>query len=162
MPNLSNIIGDHGESIFNTRVSKGDMFKVYFLGEKAPIVDFLLEILDPATPYYFMVQVKSTTLGYDATTGNLKAPVPVGKLQKLIARKIPTYVAGVDVNDEKVYICPAFDPAITYSSIPIAHELSLQNPILTQQTLDLLKQDVIRFWSDPAIQNYKPNYVSML
>lgn len=162
MPNVSNSIGDHGESIFNTRITKGGVFKVYFLGEKAPIVDFLLEILDPATPYYFMVQVKSTTLGYDAATGNLKAPVPVKKLRELVARKIPTYVAGVDVDNEKVYICPAFNPALRYSTIPVMHELSLQNPALTQQTLDLLRQDVIRFWSGSAIQNYKTAYVSIL
>lgn len=47
----SNIIGNIGENIIALRLSKYGIFKVYFLGEKAPIEDFLLEILDEATPY---------------------------------------------------------------------------------------------------------------
>ena len=56
-----NAQGERGESIFKTRITQGDLFAIYFLGEKAPIVDFLLEINDKDTPYPFMVQVKSTT-----------------------------------------------------------------------------------------------------
>lgn len=79
----NNAIGDRGESIFNTRVTQDNLFKVYFMGEKAPIVDFLLEILDDATPYYSMVQVKGTTLGYLAG-GNLQASVEEAKMIKLL------------------------------------------------------------------------------
>lgn len=45
-----NAIGDRGESIFTTRISEFYQFKVYFLGEKAPIVDFLLEVEDTDKP----------------------------------------------------------------------------------------------------------------
>ena len=61
-----NAVGDRGESIFHSRITEHYMFNVYFLGEKAPIVDFLLEIRDEKKPYYCIVQVKSTEQGYDA------------------------------------------------------------------------------------------------
>ena len=137
----TNLIGDRGESIFNTRITEHEMFNVYFLSAKAPIVDFLIEIADEATPFQCLVQVKSTSKGYLKRNGKLKAKVPVDKMQKLINRPLPTYVAGVDLINEKVYICPAFNDANAYtSSIPITHILDKQNTVATQQTLDMLKQ----------------------
>lgn len=53
-----NAIGDRGESIFMSRITEGFLFRVYFLGEKAPIGDFILEINDESTPYECMIQVK--------------------------------------------------------------------------------------------------------
>lgn len=156
-----NAIGDRGESIFNTRITQDNLFKVYFLGEKAPIVDFLLEILDPATPYYFLVQVKGTTLGYQAG-GNLKACVEEDKMIKLLQRELPTYVAGVDVDREIVYLCPAFDPTTRYPSIPVTHSLQLVNKVASRAILDLLKQDVINYWANSGMSNYKATYHSIL
>lgn len=157
----NNAIGDRGESIFNTRVTQDNLFKVYFMGEKAPIVDFLLEILDDATPYYFMVQVKGTTQGYQVD-GNLQASVEESKMIKLLERKMPTYVAGVDVNDEIVYLCPAFDINTRYPSIPTNHYLKLSDKPGSRATLDLLKQDVINFWDNSNMSNFKSSYVSLL
>ena len=123
----TNLIGDRGESIFNTRITEHEMFNVYFLSAKAPIVDFLIEIADEATPFQCLVQVKSTSQGYLKRNGKLRAKVPVDKMQKLINRPLPTYVAGVDLKNEKVYICPAFNDANAYtSSIPITHILDKQ------------------------------------
>ena len=73
-----NSIGLRGENIFATRITQGNVFNIYFLGDKVPIVDFLIEINDAKTPYAFMVQVKSTTRGYNAS-GNLKVRVPKEK-----------------------------------------------------------------------------------
>lgn len=156
-----NAIGDRGESIFMTRITQWNYFKVYFLGEKAPIVDFLLEILDIATPYYFLVQVKGTTLGYQQG-GNLKANVDNDKMIKLLNRTLPTYVAGVDVNDEKVYLCPAFEPALRYPSIPTRHKLEFADSNASRATLNLIKEDVINFWQHSNMGQYKSQYHSLL
>lgn len=131
------------------------------MGEKAPIVDFLLEILDENTPYYFMVQVKSTTQGYQKN-GDLKASVDENKMKKLLERHMPTYVAGVDVNKEKVYLCPAFDPNTKYSSIPTTHCLSLSAKKNSQKLLNQLKDDVINFWNTVKVLDSKTKFKSSL
>lgn len=159
----TNLIGDRGESIFNTRITEHEMFNVYFLSAKAPIVDFLIEIADEATPFQCLVQVKSTSQGYLKRNGKLRAKVPVDKMQKLINRPLPTYVAGVDLKNEKVYICPAFNDANAYtSSIPITHILDKQNTVATQQTLDMLKQDIIEYWNKAKANLYKSSFKSRL
>ena len=156
-----NAIGDRGESIFTTRITQYNLFKVYFLGEKAPIVDFLLEILDEQHPYYFMVQVKSTELGYNKD-GKLKAVVPNDKYVKLVERLVPTYVAGVDVSTETVYLCPAFDVGTKYTTIPVTHLLSLSQKKKSKASLNLLKQDVINYYKSSGLGQYKAQYKSLL
>lgn len=159
----TNLIGDRGESIFNTRITEHGMFNVYFLSAKAPIVDFLIEIADEATPFQCLVQVKSTSQGYLKRNGKLRAKVPADKMQKLINRPLPTYVAGVDLKNERVYICPAFNDANAYtSSIPITHILDKQNAVATQQTLDMLKQDIIEYWNNANMNLYKTSFRSRL
>jgi len=155
-----NAIGDRGESIFTSRITEGFLFRVYFLGEKAPIGDFILEINDESTPYECMIQVKSTRTGYNAS-GNLKAKVSKGKLTKLTNRPLPTYVAGVDEIDEKVYICPAFNANSAISSIPTNHILEKGNPV-SLITLRVLKEDIVNYWQSINIQNHKTNYNSIL
>lgn len=155
-----NAIGDRGESIFTSRITEGFLFRVYFLGEKAPIGDFILEINDESTPYECMIQVKSTRTGYNAS-GNLKAKVSKGKLTKLINRPLPTYVAGVDEIDEKVYICPAYNANSVISSIPTNHILEKGNPV-SLITLRVLKEDIVNYWQSINIQNHKTNYNSIL
>ena len=157
----SNAIGDRGESIFTTRITQENLFRVYFLGEKAPIVDFLLEILDEKNPYYFMVQVKSTEKGYNKK-GRLKASVPIKKLNKLIDKALPTYIAGVDLNSEIVYVCPAFDKNIKYTTIATNHLLYFNNKEETMKTLSLLKQDVIHYYKSYNIAEFKETYKSLL
>ena len=51
-----NLVGERGESIFNTRITEYEIFQVYFLSAKAPIVDFLVEIADEATPFQCLIQ----------------------------------------------------------------------------------------------------------
>ena len=76
---------------------------------------------------------------------------------------MPTYVAGVELKNEKVYICPAFDDANAYtSSIPITHILDKQNTVATQQTLDMLKQDIIEYWNKAKANLYKSSFKSRL
>lgn len=158
-----NAIGDRGESIFTTRISATYEFKVYFLGEKAPVGDFILEINNEATPYECMVQVKSTESGKNKRDGRLKAKVPAGKMRKLINRPLPTYVAGVDVKTEEVFIAPAFNATHDYKkSIPVAHKLSASDPIVSQATITMLKNDIIDFWTRAKLTRAKAGFKTAL
>ena len=157
-----NAIGDNGEAIFSGRITQDSVFKVYFLGEKAPYVDFMLEVLDQVDHSYFcLVQVKSTTLGY-SDGGNLRASISDHDLEELIKRPLPTYLAGVDINSEAVYICPAFDINIKYPSIPTKHKLELINKPGSKAELLLLKEDIIKYWNNSGSEIYKTNYQSIL
>lgn len=163
MANSSNIIGDVGENTAALRLSKTGIFKVYFLGEKAPITDFMLEILDDRKPYHALVQVKSTdqTDKYDAA-GNMRTPVPDDKLLKLIARPLPTYVAGADIDDEVVFIAPAFDVNVRYPHIPPKLKLDLSDKVRSKRELERLKEDIINYWDSHRIPQHKSTYQSTL
>lgn len=156
-----NSIGIRGESIFTTRITQGNIFNVYFLGDKAPIVDFLVEINDAKTPYAFMVQVKSTIRGYN-TAGNLKVGVIKDKYKALLKRPLPTYIAGVDINTETVYICSAFYDKRYVKSLPTKYKLKFTSPATTAKVLDLLKKDVIKYWQDSKTTSRKKKFKSSL
>jgi hypothetical protein len=159
----TNDIGNRGETIFASRISANYDFKVYFMGEKAPIGDFILEINDENTPYECMVQVKGTTQGYNVGDGRLKAKVEPSKLQKLLNRPLPTYVAGVDVDREEVYIAPVFTVAHDYTAtIPVGHKLALNDPVASQTTLNALKQDIINFWTHVGVAASKATFNTSL
>lgn len=159
---LQNYIGDRGETIFHTRITQGYKFNVYFMGEKAECIDFMLEIVDTQKPYPFYVQVKSTERGYTKKDGRINAKIASGKLKALAKRPIPTYVAAVDVPQEKVYICPAFQGTEEYtSSMPVTHILEKGNPN-SQATLDWLVKDVIRFWEKNNAIAIKKSFISLL
>lgn len=158
---MTNLIGDRGESIFQTRITQDNLFKVYFLGEKAPNVDFLLQVVGTAEPYYFMVQVKSTTQGRDGQ-GKLKAGVSKAKLKALIASELPTYVAGVDINKEEVFLCPAFSNAVQYKKIPTNNTLTAANKTQSKNVLEKLREDVINYWGKSGVQLHKSTFVSVL
>ena len=157
----NNALGERGESIFKTRITKENLLSIYFLGEKAPIVDFLLEINDKDTPYPFMVQVKSTTTGYNKE-GKLKVRVTIEKYKALFERPLPTYIAGVDIKNETVYICSAFSDKKNLKSMDTKYRLKFSSPIRTKRVLELLKQDVIDYWNNSNITTYKKSFKSSL
>lgn len=157
----SNAIGDRGESIFCSRITEHYMFSVHFLGEKAPYVDFLLEVRDPKKSYFFMVQVKSTERGYDSN-GNLKVAVSTTKYKELVKKPMPTYVAGVDNKSETVYLCSAFADKKCISSMPTKHGLKQSRKVTSKKTLELLKKDVMDYWNHSKHGSYKKKYKSNL
>lgn len=157
----NNLIGLRGESIFMTRITEFNLIEGYFLGDKAPIVDFYMDIIDGNESYQFLVQVKSTTLGYDGS-GNLKVSVHEKKYKKLQKKRLPTYIAGVDVNNEVVYICSAFQEGKKISSMPVKHSLKKSRPIRTKHTLKKLREEVIRYWNGNITKEYKNKFKSCL
>jgi len=154
----TNVVGGAGENLTALRLEKDGYFKVYFLGEKAPIEDFLIEILDEAHPYHCLLQVKST--GMDERylkNGNIMTPVPKEKLQKLVHRPLPTYVVGADVEDEVVFIAPATNENKEYPSIPTGFRLDNKDKAIRIANLEKLRDDIIRYWEESDIFDYKYN-----
>lgn len=166
MSNTSNIIGDPGENLAALRLAKYGVFKIYFLGEKAPSADFLIEIIDADKPYHALVQVKS--IGQEIryrSTGWMITPVPKQKLSALHKRVLPTYVAGVDLIEERVYIAPAFissaeDMKLTSGTPPV---LILSNDETSAKAaLTQLKNDMIRYWEDNSVPQHKETDTPLL
>ena len=166
MSNIANIIGDPGENLAALRLAKFGVFKTYFLGEKAPSADFLIEIIDEENPYHALVQVKS--IGQEKryrNTGWMITPVQASKLSALHKRILPTYVAGVDLIEEKVYVAPAFissseEMKLTSGTPPV---LILSNDETSaRESLSQLKNDMIRYWEKNSTRQHKETYDSNL
>lgn len=154
----TNVVGGAGENLTALRLEKDGFFKVYFLGEKAPIEDFLLEILDEEHPYHCLLQVKSTGMeNRYCKNGNIITHVPKDKLLKLIRRPLPTYVVGADIEDEVVFIAPAINDSQEYPSIPTSFRLDNKNKALRIANLEKLRDDIIRYWQESNIFDYKYN-----
>lgn len=95
-------LGDRGEAIFRVLMTEfdladGPIFRPYFLGEKWPLVDFIVELLGAGdtTPYFF-VQVKTTWAGYTQKEKRLKVGVSGDAVRLLASYPAPTYVVGID------------------------------------------------------------------
>lgn len=162
LPISKNQIGDSGEKILGFALSYFPFFNLYFLDGKAPAEDFFGEIADETNPYPFLIQVKTTEKGVDAQ-GRLQATLPKDKRIELANRPVPTYLAGIDLHELKLYLCPVFDPSVAYSTIPPSHVIDFDDLDVWADELALLKRDVIQFWSThtntPAV---KPSYQSLL
>lgn len=157
----TNDIGNRGENIFNVRITQDFLFRPSFLGEKWPAGDHYIEINDDLKPYPFIVQTKTTTTGY-LQNGNLKAKVPNNKLTKLMNIPIPTFVAGVDEDKEMVFLCPSYHN-VTFPSIPTNKIiLDVSNKPQSLVNLQKLKDDIINYWENSGIINYKQNYISTI
>ncbi len=161
--NVCNNIGRRGENLVCLRLMKFNVFNVYFLGEKAPIMDFLIEIIDKDTPYCCALQVKSTEVRncYDKE-GNMRTKVSEGDLKELIKRPLPTYVVGVDLNEEIIHIAPAFDENVKFNTIPPRLVLSNKDREKDKSNLNKLKADIIRYWNEIGISGHKNFYQSIL
>lgn len=152
----TNVVGGAGENLTALRLEKDGYFKVYFLGEKAPIEDFLVEILDENHPYHCLLQVKSTEKSNRyLKSGNIITPIPKDKLKKLVHRPLPTYVVGADVENEVVFIAPANNDCKKYPSIPTGFRLDNKDKALRISNLEKLRDDIIRYWEESDIFNYK-------
>lgn len=164
-----NAIGDIGEMTVSIRLMEFGLINVFLLGGKVPAFDLLAELIPQNAqekPYQFLIQVKSTNDAQPFTKRDrkLKTPVPDKKLQALINRPLPTYVAGVDLNTLDVYLVPAFDRTNSYrNSIPSGFKLiGKPKKISNNRQLQRLKDDVTNYWQGLNIDNYKPHFNSMI
>lgn len=148
---MNNEQGALGEVIFNIAISRGYLFRPRALGDKWPVSDFYIESINLGQHYHFFAQVKSTLQGLDKH-GGLKVVINKEKVTQLSQYHAPTYIAGVDIATEKVFLCPAsslLDSNV--KSIPTTFEL-------TEDNLGILSKEVKRFWDNSDIEGYKSRF----
>jgi len=146
-----NDIGDLGENIFSVVISRDYTFRARHLGEKWPTSDFYVELIGPNENFYFVVQIKSTKQGLNKS-GNLKVTVPKKKLHKLNLYYCPTFLAGVDVITEKVYLIP-INTKRQKGISSLSTKFELDTPNRTK-----LFDDVKAFWLGTKLNSYKSKY----
>jgi hypothetical protein len=143
---MKNHLGQRGEALFNVILTRfhgrpQPIFRPQFLGDKWPIVDFIVELVGvgSTTPYFF-VQVRSTRQGYTHREKRLKVQVSAGEMRKLVSYPAPTYIVGIDENQEFGYIISANGERLSGLS-----SLSTNFP-LNKETQEQLWQEVRDFW----------------
>lgn len=157
------IIGTQGEMLASVILQTDEIFRVQLLGGNVEAFDIYGEINDKQKPYPFLVQVKTTDMDNRYNQHGIIAPVPDKKLKWLVDRLMPTYVAGFDLRDLKMYIAPAFNTRSSYKDgIPITHMLDLCNRNTSAGVLRLLKKDVMAYWQGMNTANYKDYFISQL
>ncbi len=141
-------IGASGESLFAYRMGRpinGEfLFKVEFLGDKWPDVDFLVELVgvDSCRPIFF-VQVKATTRVGKSASSRLRVKAGQKNVERMSLYPAPTYVAGVDLKREEVYLISANGECTApLSSITTEYPLDSHN-------FAVLYDEVKAFWMSP-------------
>lgn len=159
-PKDYNYIGGRGEAIAMVRMTEGNVFRMYFLGEKAKTIDYIIEIVDERFPFFALIQVKTTEKGFDLN-GNLLIRVPSSKLDLLLAKPYPTYLVGVDEPQEIVYVAPVFTTSHRRYSANMPPTYQLQFGHKTNiANLNRLKEDIINF--SKQFVNHKNSYKTLL
>ena len=157
------IIGSQGEMFACGTLQIGELIRIQYIGGVVPAFDIYAELNDKDHPYPFLVQVKTTDMDHRYTRNGIITPVPDEKLKWLADRPIPTYVAGYDLREYKMYLAPAFNTKISYRGhIPIIHMLELTNPIAAEGVLRQLRRDIMNYWQSANIPNHKDYYISQL
>ncbi|WP_170971140.1 DUF4365 domain-containing protein [Ilyomonas limi] len=146
---MGNVIGKRGESIFSTIISRyvdpaGFLLDPTFLGEKFPIVDFYVHLLNyNIKKAFFFASVKTTTLGYTADNTKLRITVDKAALAELIKYPVPVYLFGIDENEEVgFFICANhMDTNKNLSGIPTLFPVNAIN-------IALLWKEVANYWNN--------------
>ena len=86
------------------------------------------------------------------------------EINAIIARPLPSYAAGVDLNTKDVYHVSCFDTNSKYGgSIQTNNKLvGSPNKQANLLMLNHLKNDIIKYWQRLNIDNYKPYFDSAL
>lgn len=153
-PNPNDFLGVRGEALFLATMTSfhGGMplFRVHFLGDKWPTVDFVCELEGTWQRHrpFFFAQVKATRRGYTAA-GRLRIAVTEAKARALARFKAPVYLVGIDEIHERAYIVGVTGSGVgALASLHCGAELDAAGR-------RALWQDVRRYWSRvPRLRNW--------
>lgn len=151
--------GELAESLFNVAVSRGYIFRPAHLGDKWPTSDFYVELKNSKENFFFIVQVKSSSKTVGVRSKKLPIKVSSEKTNSLSEYYAPTYIAGVDMVTEDVYLIPVNNiQALGINSIETKFEIN--NSFKTHGTaiLQLLYDDVRSFWINSNLMQYKNSF----
>jgi hypothetical protein len=146
--NERDAIGERGEDIFKAEIGpfhgRLPLFRARHLGDKWPLLDFVVELIGPwkkRRPFFF-VQVKATRRGYTkAPDERLKVGLPRTKVFPLAGYRVPVYLVGVDVKEERAFVISARGKSVTsLTNMHTAFEL-------TKATRRALWNEVRKHWA---------------
>jgi hypothetical protein len=131
----SDDIGDRGESIFKVRITQPcgtvpePLFRAFFLGEKKPTLDFMVELIGlTSRSAYCFVQVKTTSKKVKPNAKTLKVGIKQSDIDRMVVYPGPTYIVGIDENTETAYIISANNRVSKdLRSIPLRYPLDGAN-----------------------------------
>ena len=138
-------IGERGQWLFSLLMTDlcgrdDPFFRPRFLGDKYPTFDYIVEVVDQPS-YFFFVQVKGTTQGYNAREHRLKVQVMQDDIDRMVACPAPTYVVGIDANAIGVgFLLSVNEPRDNVASLPTRFRIDCG-------VLKQLSDEVIGFWS---------------
>ena len=133
--NERDYIGKRGEAIFRFLITEwcdGEpWFDDNFLGEKQPIKDFIVNLIEPASgDAVFYAQVKATNGKYVGRGRARRLKVKLSKKDTAKLKKAPgpAFLVGIDIESKRGYFVQlsARSPK-SFSSIPLRHRLSCRN-----------------------------------
>jgi hypothetical protein len=137
-------IGERGEWLFRLLMTdlcgrSDPFFRPRFLGEKHPTFDFIVEVVDHPSSFFF-VQVKGTTQGYPVKERRLRVQVPQEDIDRMVAVPAPSYVVGIDVAMGAGFLLSVNEPRSKVASLTTRHPIDCK-------TLADLRDEVVGFWS---------------
>jgi hypothetical protein len=111
------------------------------LGDKFPVVDFYLALLDFPLKAFFFASVKTTTLGYNTKDGKLRIGIGKEELVELAKYNLPVYIFGIDEIGELGYFIAGseLDTALNINGIPTKYPITPSN-------LERLYREVSEYW----------------
>lgn len=103
----TNTLGDRGESIFRLAVTTlhggWPLFRPAQLGEKWPVADFAVELLNQPG-HFFLVQVKATQKAVTPRGHRLPLDVKADRIRLLLGSPIPAYLVAVHEPSERAFL----------------------------------------------------------
>ena len=93
-------IGDRGQAMFVLLFTDfcgrdQPLFRPRFLGDKFPTFDYIIELVDHPSLYFF-IQVKTTDEGYTKIENRLKVQLSQAHIDRMVDCPAPTYLVGID------------------------------------------------------------------
>lgn len=159
---MNNQQGKRAEDIFSVRITQDYIFRARDLGAKWPVSDYYVEIDNEEEPLSFIVQVKSSSRGYNAK-GNFRISVSRESANQLASYRAPTFIAGVDIEKEMVYLSPLYRKRATgISTLSTIFALSERDQETSRINLQNLRSEIKKFWNDTNAKIIKENFKSTL
>jgi hypothetical protein len=115
-------------------------FRPRFLGDKYPTFDYIVELVDQPE-YFFFVQVKATTQGYNKNPVRLKVQVSQTDVDRMVACPAPAYVVGIDETRETGYLLSVNEARDHVASLTTSFKIDCG-------VLSALADEVQQFWSN--------------
>lgn len=148
----TNALGERGEHMFYVAISRfhgdGPLFRPVMLGGKWPVADLAVELVDDPG-MFFLVQVKTTQLGYLPNGQRLLIRAKRDDLQRLADVPLPTYLIGVDEPRQKVFLTSVYGTVSAgKSGMTVAHSVD------SADVRTALYAEVKRFWQ--TVRDVRP------